>query len=89
MNADELLNAQAPPDEMIRYTVTVSYEAEVTATVHGAADLTREQLREMVLQLCDEGEAAFQTVASETRVTYGEGWPVPLHLLEIRMRTPL
>jgi len=73
----------------MRYVVTVSQLNEVTVTLDAPPDVTRDQLRELVLQRCDDGEAEFEMTGAETIVKYDPKWPTPLHELEIRMRTPL
>jgi hypothetical protein len=73
----------------MRYVVTVSQLNEVTVTLDAPPDATRDQLRELVLQRCDDGEAEFEMTGAETIVKYGAEFPVPLHELAIRMRTPL
>jgi hypothetical protein len=73
----------------MRYVVTVSQTNEVTVTLDAPPDATRDQLRELVLQRCDDGTAEFEMTSGETIVKYDPKWPTPLHELEIRMRTPL
>lgn len=73
----------------MRYTVTVSQTNEVTVTLDAPPDATRDQLRELVLQRCDDGEAEFGMTGAETIVKYDPAFPTPLHELEIRMRSPL
>jgi hypothetical protein len=73
----------------MRYVVTVSQLNEVTVTLDAPPDATRDQLRELVLQRCDDGEAEFAMTGAETIVKYNPEWPTPLHELEIRMRSPL
>lgn len=67
----------------MKYEVTVSHTSEVTATVEAPANATRAQLREMVLQLCDDGEASFEMVDAETIVRFASA---PLSLLELIAR---